>query len=139
PASKVLYPQANLIVGSAIITEGCIPAIACHGLASFGKNLSHAQLKVLIGSRYIRQVALAWDRDAWFSTDNQDPPALKAWKSINQYYPCIGLIFPESAPQPDQIIKSTFWNILERAWRGSKNGRAIWNVHSSGGEIERIA
>jgi len=134
PSSKVLYPQANLRMGRLVITEGVVPAILYQGVATFGKKLSEEQLKILMRSWYTRQLVLAWDRDAWTSTPGttQDPPALKAWETLKEYYPCAGLILPEEKPQPDDFTRSVFQSVIEQVWKKSPSKSMIWKIDSSG-------
>jgi hypothetical protein len=138
PASKIVYPQENLIIGWCVITEGVIPAILYQGLATFGKRLSEEQLHILMRSSKIQQIVLAWDRDAWYSdSPTRDAPALETWERLSRIRPTAGLILPEDMPQPDDLSHSAFMSATESVWKRGKQTSGIYHVDARGA-TERV-
>ena len=133
PGARVLYPERNLRAGRVYVTEGVIPAITCQGLATFGKKLSTSQLEALRAvSRYVKQVVLLWDRDAWQSERNKDAPAMAAWKRLKEWYPTVGLILPPEKPQPDHFLRHVLFDVGELVFAKSRGKSAIFRVDPKG-------
>jgi len=140
PSARVLYPQAYLTMGRVILVEGVIPALMYQGLATFGKKLSEKQLLCLADQkRYIRQIVLAWDRDAWDTPGRSKvSPARAAWEKLRECYPTAGLILPAEKPQPDHFARHLFQKLVDRAFRSKYGNRSsIWEVSVSGA-MERV-